>query len=415
MTGGELAIVIEGRRGDWPRGARTLTPREPTREPNGTPLVRGRPRPRRQPGVVPDRRRRPSAGCGRRHPHARGERLVDALLAWLTPNRQAHDPSLNRFQVRISAGRRPVDRAPTVVMTGLPRPDRFRRGRARAPDAHRAPPRRRPRISPNTRRAYSGALRRLRRLARRPAARGRHPRRVPRRAPRPGPGAGERRRRRWPRRASGPASPGRRARPGNGTARVLAGYRRSAGDRGRGQTRPFGAADLAAVLATCHQPRRRGRGRESEEVARERGRLDAVIAGLLFMGGMRRSEVSALRWADVDDAARRRRRARHRPPRQDEPGGRDEGRAVREGRRRPRDPDPAGRREPGAGGPRRAALSEGQVLVRLRLFRFFAEPVCELTRRAATTARRHRRGRRPVEVQPGSVRHGHVVADPSAR
>ena len=36
----------------------------------------------------------------------------------------------------------------------------------------------------------------------------------------------------------------------------------------------------------------------------ERGRLDAVIAGLLFMAaGMRRSEVSALRWADVADAA----------------------------------------------------------------------------------------------------------------
>ena len=32
------------------------------------------------------------------------------------------------------------------------------------------------------------------------------------------------------------------------------------------------------------------------------GRLDAVIAGLLFMGGLRRSEVSALRWADVEDA-----------------------------------------------------------------------------------------------------------------
>ena len=90
---------------------------------------------------------------------------------------------------------------------------------------------------------------------------------------------------------------------GERTARVLAGYRRTAGSRGRGQARPFGAADLAAVLATCHQPRRRGRGRESEEVALERGRLDAVIAGLLFMGGMRRSEVSALRWADVDDAA----------------------------------------------------------------------------------------------------------------
>ena len=35
----------------------------------------------------------------------------------------------------------------------------------------------------------------------------------------------------------------------------------------------------------------------------ERGRLDAVIAGLLFMAGMRRSEVSARRWADVADAA----------------------------------------------------------------------------------------------------------------
>ena len=37
---------------------------------------------------------------------------------------------------------------------------------------------------------------------------------------------------------------------------------------------------MAAVLATCHRPRRRGRGVESDEVALERGRLDAVIAGL---------------------------------------------------------------------------------------------------------------------------------------
>ena len=56
------------------------------------------------------------------------------------------------------------------------------------------------------------------------------------------------------------------------------------------------------MLATCHRPRRRGRGVESEEVALERGRVDAVIAGLLFMAGMRRSEVSALRWADVVDS-----------------------------------------------------------------------------------------------------------------
>ena len=46
----------------------------------------------------------------------------------------------------------------------------------------------------------------------------------------------------------------------------------------------------------------RGRGVESHEVAAERGRLDAVIAGLLFMAGMRRSEVSALRWSDLVDA-----------------------------------------------------------------------------------------------------------------
>ena len=53
---------------------------------------------------------------------------------------------------------------------------------------------------------------------------------------------------------------------GERTARVLAGYRRTAGDRGRGQARPFGAADLAAVLATCHRPRRRDRGVESDQL-----------------------------------------------------------------------------------------------------------------------------------------------------
>ena len=90
---------------------------------------------------------------------------------------------------------------------------------------------------------------------------------------------------------------------GERTARVLAGYRRTAADRGRGQARPFQAADLAAVLATCHRPRQRGRGVESGPVALERGRVDAVIAGLLFMAGMRRSEVGALRWTDVADAA----------------------------------------------------------------------------------------------------------------
>ena len=153
-------------------------------------------------------------------------------------------------------------------------------------------------LSPNTRRAYSGALRRLdawlagrglddRRLAaylaflhdqgRAPASASTTVAAACLRA-----------------RLAGEPSPA-----GERTARVLAGYRRTAADRGRGQARPFGAADLAAVLATCHHPRRRGRGGESDQVALDRGRVDAVIAGLLFMAGMRRSELSALRWADV--------------------------------------------------------------------------------------------------------------------
>ena len=45
---------------------------------------------------------------------------------------------------------------------------------------------------------------------------------------------------------------------GERTARVLDGYRRTVSDRGRGQAPPFGLSDLAAVLATCHRPRRRG-------------------------------------------------------------------------------------------------------------------------------------------------------------
>ena len=38
VTGGEMAIVVEGRREDWPRGIRTLTPHDPIREPNGRTL-----------------------------------------------------------------------------------------------------------------------------------------------------------------------------------------------------------------------------------------------------------------------------------------------------------------------------------------------------------------------------------------
>ena len=67
------------------------------------------------------------------------------------------------------------------------------------------------------------------------------------------------------------------------------------------------AADLAAVLANWHWPRRRSRGDAATEVALKHGRLDAVIAGLLFMAGLRRSDVSALRWGRRRPRGRRRR------------------------------------------------------------------------------------------------------------
>ena len=77
---------------------------------------------------------------------------------------------------------------------------------------------------------------------------------------------------------------------------------RTAADRGRGQAAPLRADGLAAILATAARPRTDGRGVESPTTAHRRGRLDAVIASLLFMGGLRRSEVSALEWRDVSDA-----------------------------------------------------------------------------------------------------------------
>ena len=95
---------------------------------------------------------------------------------------------------------------------------------------------------------------------------------------------------------------GQPAPAGEATARVLGGYRRTAADRGRGQAAPLRADGLAAILATAERPRTDGRGVESTTTAHRRGRTDAVIAGLLFMGGLRRSEVAAVRWADVTDA-----------------------------------------------------------------------------------------------------------------
>ena len=88
---------------------------------------------------------------------------------------------------------------------------------------------------------------------------------------------------------------------GERLARVLAGYRRTGGDRGRGQAQRSGrqtwppssppATGLAAAAAAASLTR---------SLASAAG---STPAGLLFMAGMRRSEASALRWAHVGDAA----------------------------------------------------------------------------------------------------------------
>ena len=240
MTGGELAIVIAGRREDWPGGARTLTPRDP--------------QPGRRTGrtlwfgaeLDPDGSQvwfritmdGHSAGCGRRHLAARGDRLIDALLDWMTTDRQLGTRASTASR---SGSRRTATRGSSRCPgdDGFPRPDPFRRGRARAPDADRPPPRRglaQPEHPPGVLRGGSaastpgstagGSMMR----ASPPTSPSSTTRGEPRQAPR----------RRWPRRASGPASPMSRARPGNAPPWVLAGYRRTAGGRGRGQTRGSG-------------------------------------------------------------------------------------------------------------------------------------------------------------------------------
>ena len=227
-------------------------------------------------------------------PADRGRRLVDVLIVLITSDRQLgarHQP-LRGPEFAAGDGwlerlgwRRWIPSRPTrPAGAELERPPATTRHLAEAS------------TNPNTRRAYSGALRRLRRLARRPAARGRHPLPpIPRRAPRPGPGAGEGLDGGGRSVLRGPPRRQPRARPGNGRRGLLAGYRRPAGDRGRGQARPFVAADLAAVLATSHRPttsRPRQRVRVGRPRARPTRRRDRP--GSSSWSGMRRNEVSAL-------------------------------------------------------------------------------------------------------------------------
>ena len=85
------------------------------------------------------------------------------------------------------------------------------------------------------------------------------------------------------------------------TRQALADFRGTEGAaERRGQTPGLTADECAAILATCTQRRRTGRGLEREETAERRGLVDGAVVGLLFHGALRRSEVAALCWTDVD-------------------------------------------------------------------------------------------------------------------
>ena len=230
-------------------------------------------------------------------PRARGACFVDALITWMTPERQLGPRAQPLPGARPRRGRAPVDRNDTVTDSPT-RTDPAAAGRQPSPQG-RDPW---PATSPSS------------------TSRGEPPRA---------------RRRRWPRRASGLVSPASRARPGNGPPgcwRAIGGPPAAAAAARRA---PSWRRTWPRVLATCHQPRRRGRGVESGDVSLKRGRLDAVIAGLLFHGG------AAAQRGERPPLGRRRRGGGRRrgagdgPAREDEPGGRGAGRAVREGRRRP--------------------------------------------------------------------------------
>ena len=98
MVDGEHAIVIAATAEDWPGG--TLTPREATREPNGTLWFGAELHPsgdqvwfRIEEGAIG---RMPEAT-----PESRGRRLLDALKRWIKADRPLRC-GINRFEVRVS-------------------------------------------------------------------------------------------------------------------------------------------------------------------------------------------------------------------------------------------------------------------------------------------------------------------------
>ena len=84
------------------------------------------------------------------------------------------------------------------------------------------------------------------------------------------------------------------------TERALRGFHRQGRtERGRGQSAALTYDDVLTMQAKADEPRKRGRGRETAMQAASRGRVDRALIGVLFQGGLRRSEAAALLWRDV--------------------------------------------------------------------------------------------------------------------
>ena len=85
---------------------------------------------------------------------------------------------------------------------------------------------------------------------------------------------------------------------------ALQGFRRTAHGRGRGQAKAITIDDVYEVMAKCDLPRETARrGMESIETAAKRGRFGRALVGVAFQACLRRSELAALTWGDVEPAS----------------------------------------------------------------------------------------------------------------
>ena len=132
-----------------------------------------------------------------------------------------------------------------------------------------------------------------------------------------------------------------------GVRRVLRGLSRQRAGEGRRQAAALTAEALGAIRATAATPRTGPTGRtESPEAARRRGAVDIALASVMRDAMLRRSEATALTWADVEfrsDGSGRLTVTRSKTDQEGEGAVQYLGRFAARALRRIRGTDPAGR------------------------------------------------------------------------